>query len=399
LSALILAAVPRVFPVFVNHFIPKSVDACFGLPYPMVHVSVLLMVSILVSMRLPMSGATIETDFLRKFFNLQAQLLLRFAEFSGGSMTSASLVPHPTQKGQALPSDVPYSLVFRFFYFTQSDPVLGPSIRSLAAYILGQCLMPPLKNPPALSADAKEDDNPPVVACPEPPFELLELLSNTTMDIDRELRDSRANFLFTTGHCHVLYALALSVPYHAKAACHSAAARGAALSQLMKVQRVIVADTPPADLFDAEDGDDACLWMYIRSTACVRAALQSILNGWLNTGYGSRFAANEEGGVELCQFCIKHVLNAYNGTTKLRRAMGNPWEHAMIELGPTPLVTQLFLMVCGSEQNLRTLSRLGGEKAVHNLSRYADEQKVRQQATVLLTKLAVLQNPEALGRS
>jgi len=123
--------------------------------------------------------------------------------------------------------------------------------------------------------------------------------------------------------------------------------------------------------------------------------LQSILNAWLNTGYGSRFAAEEEGGIELCQFLVKHVLNAYNGGTKLKRAVGNPWEHAMIELGPTPIVTQLFLMMCGAEQNLKTLSKLGGEKAVYNLSRFADDQKVRQQATVLLTKLAVLNNPAA----
>lgn len=163
----------------------------------------------------------------------------------------------------------------------------------------------------------------------------------------------------------------------------------------MKVQRVVSADTPPRDLYDKDDGDDAMIWMFIRSAACVRGALQSILNAWLNTGYGSRFAAEEEGGIELCQFLVKHVLNAYNGGTKLKRAVGNPWEHAMIELGPTPIVTQLFLMMCGAEQNLKTLSKLGGEKAVYNLSRFADDQKVRQQATVLLTKLAVLNNPAA----
>merc|ERR1712078_890369 len=138
----------------------------------------------------------------------------------------------------SLPAETPYSLLFRFFYFTQSDPVLGPSIRSLAAYVLGQCLRPPKKNPPA---------------------------------------------------------------------------RCAALSQLMKVQRVVSADTPPRDLYDKDDGDDAMIWMFIRSAACVRGALQSILNAWLNTGYGSRFAAEEEGGIELCQFLAKHVLNAYNG--------------------------------------------------------------------------------------
>jgi len=391
----ILSRVPRVLPVFVKNFLPKSVNACFGLPYPMVHASCLLMVSILTSLRLPMMGATIEPAFLQQFFSMQAQLLQCFAEFAGASMQNVSVVPHPTAKGKSLPAETPYSLLFRFFYFTQSDPVLGPSIRSLAAYVLGQCLRPPKKNPPALSADAKDDDNPPVVACPEPPFELLELLANTTMDIDRELAEERVNFLYTTAHCHILYALAMCVPHHAKGACNSASTRGAALSQLMKVQRVVSADTPPRDLYDKDDGDDAMIWMFIRSAACVRGALQSILNAWLNTGYGSRFAAEEEGGIELCQFLVKHVLNAYNGGTKLKRAVGNPWEHAMIELGPTPIVTQLFLMMCGAEQNLKTLSKLGGEKAVYNLSRFADDQKVRQQATVLLTKLAVLNNPAA----
>jgi hypothetical protein len=393
-SSWILSRVPRVLPVFVANFLPKCINACFGLPYPMVHASSLLMVSMLTSMRLPMLGATVEPTFLKRFFSMQAQLLQSFAEFSGGGAT-VQLVPHPTVKGKALPGETMYSLVFRFFYFTQSDPVLGPSIRAMAAYVLGQCLMPPRKNPPALSADAKDDDNPPVVACPEPPFELLELLANTVMDMDRELVEARANFLYTTAHCHVLYALAYCVTHHARGACQSAATRGAALSQLMKVQRAVSNDVDPKTLYDADDEDDAMIWMYIRSSACVRAALQSVLNAWLNTGYGSRFAAEEEGGVELCQFLIKHVLNAYNGQTKLKRAMGNPWEHAMIELGPTPLVTQLFLMMCGAEQNLRTLTKLGGEKAVHNLSRYADDQKVRQQATVLLTKVAVLNNPAA----
>merc|ERR1719240_689618 len=139
-----------------------------------------------------MMGATIEPAFLQKFFSMQAQLLQCFAEFSGAAMQNVQVVPHPTAKGKSLPAETPYSLLFRFFYFTQSDPVLGPSIRSMAAYILGQCLHPPKKNPPALSADAKDDDNPPV--------ELLELLANTTMDIDRELAEDRANFLYTTAH-------------------------------------------------------------------------------------------------------------------------------------------------------------------------------------------------------
>merc|ERR1719316_2367206 len=128
---------------------------------PNVHASCLLMVSILTSLRLPMMGATIEPAFLQQFFSMQAQLLQCFAEFAGASMQNVSVVPHPTAKGKSLPAETPYSLLFRFFYFTQSDPVLGPSIRSLAAYVVGQCLHPPKKNPPALSADAKDDDNPP----------------------------------------------------------------------------------------------------------------------------------------------------------------------------------------------------------------------------------------------
>ena len=79
----------------------------------MVHSSCLLMVAIMTSMRLPMIGATIEADFLRKFFNLQAQLLTRFAEFQGGKISAATLVPHPTQKGPALPTVLPEALLWQ----------------------------------------------------------------------------------------------------------------------------------------------------------------------------------------------------------------------------------------------------------------------------------------------
>lgn len=199
--------------------------------------------------------------------------------------------------------------------------------------------------------------------------------------------------MFTTTHAHILYALATAVPAHARAASNSVAVRSACLAQVIKVQRAVLADTPAPKLYDKNDGEDDSIWMYVRSTACVRGALQAILNGWLHSGYGSRFAATEEGGMELIQFCVKHILNAYNGQTKLKRAMGNPWETAMIQLGPTQLIVHLFLMVCGAEQNLRVLNKVGGEKAVHNLSRYGDENKVRQQSTILLTKLAVLNAP------
>jgi len=394
LACWILSRVPRVLPVFVDQFLPKSVDACFALPYPQVHAAVLLMVSVLVSLRVPVSGPTTQDHFLNRFWAMQASLLQSFANFGEAAMANVKLVPHPTAKGASLPSDVSYSLVFRFFYFTQSDPKLGPLIRSAAAFVLGQCLKPPTKQPPTLATEPVVEPGqippPPVGSCPEPPFELVELLANTALDMEQELREKEVRYIFSTAHCHILYALSLAVCHHPKASSFSVSARGAALAQMLKVQRVLAADTQPSALLDDDDGDDALLWMFIRSAACIRTALQSVLNGWLHSGFGSRFAATEEGGIELLQFCIKHVLHAYNGKTKLRRAMGNKWDTVMVNLGPTPLVVQLFLSVCGAEQNLRTLSKLGGEKAIHNLSRYGDDNKVRQQATILLTKLAVL---------
>lgn len=398
LACWILSRVPRVLPVFVDCFLPKSVDACFALPYPQVHAAVLLMVSVLTSLRVHVSGPTTQDHFLKRFWAMQASLLDSFANFGEAAMANVKLVPHPTAKGASLPSDVSYSLVFRFFYFTQSDPKLGPLIRSAAAFLLGQCLKPPLKEPPRMATEVVlqpgEVAPPPVGSCPEPPFELLELLANTCMDMERELREKEVRYLFTTSHLHVMYALSLAVCHHPKAASYSVAARGAALAQMLKVQRVLASETQPSALLDDDDGDDALLWMFVRSAACIRSSLQSVLNGWLHAGFGSRFAASEEGGVELLQFCIKHVLHAYNGKTKLRRAQGNQWESVMTNLGPTQLIVQLFLSVCGAEQNLRTMSKLGGEKAIHNLSRYGDDNKVRQQATILLTKLAVINVPK-----
>lgn len=47
-------------------------------------------------------------------------------------------------------------------------------------------------------------------------------------------------------------------------------------------------------------------------------------------------------------------------------------------------------MVCSSDSNLVEVSKLGGEQALHSLSRFGDSAQIRQQATMLLTRLAVV---------
>ena len=89
------------------------------------------------------------------------------------------------------------------------------------------------------------------------------------------------------------------------------------------------------------------------------------------------------------QFCIKHVMQAYNSKTALTRITGSPWERVMLSQGPAMQVVDLLLSICATDGNLAALNQLGGHRALHNLSRYADSVEVRQQATVLLTKIAL----------
>ena len=64
--------------------------------------------------------------------------------------------------------------------------------------------------------------------------------------------------------------------------------RGAALFQLMKVQNILSQQIPPRELMDPVDGVDEKLYLYVRATAVVRSALQTVINSWLATGFTAK---------------------------------------------------------------------------------------------------------------
>uniref|UniRef100_A0A7S2JHE2 Uncharacterized protein n=1 Tax=Zooxanthella nutricula TaxID=1333877 RepID=A0A7S2JHE2_9DINO len=191
--------------------------------------------------------------------------------------------------------------------------------------------------------------------------------------------------------CHLLYSLAVMVPLHPKAAANSAAVRGAAFAQLMKVQNIIANGVQPQALFDPADGARGKLFLYVQATACIRSALQSITGSWFAADFGARFAVSEEGGRDFIQYCTKHLQQVYNNKTAMTRVLGTPWERVMLSQGPTSTIAELLLVICSSDANLKEISKLGGEQALHALSRYGEGAQIRQQATMLLTKMAVMQ--------
>jgi hypothetical protein len=237
-----------------------------------------------------------------------------------------------------------------------------------------------------------------VAECPAPPALLLDVLAQEVLREDLRLQQAKGNGphsrgpLFSTMLCNLLYALAVTVPTHPETAANSAAVRGAAFSQLIKVQTIVAQSVQPRQLFDAADGKREKLFLYVRATACIREALQCIMASWFAADFGVRFAISEEGGRDFIQYCTKHVNQVYNNKTALTKVLGTPWERLMLSQGPTTMIAELLLTICSSDVNLAEVSKLGGETALHSLSRYGESTQTRQQATMLLTKLAVMAN-------
>lgn len=190
---------------------------------------------------------------------------------------------------------------------------------------------------------------------------------------------------------NLLYGLANTVVNHQKAASQSNKIRGAALFQLMKIQNILSQRIQARDLYAAADTVDQKLFLYVRATSTVRSSLQCVINSWLSTGFTSKIAlSNEQGGYDLMTYCSKHIIQAFNNKTAMTKVLGSPWERIMMSQGPTPMIVDLFLKICQMESNLIAINRIGGHKSLHNLSRYGDTTEIRQQATMLLTKLAVI---------
>jgi len=384
-----------------------------------------------------MNSNTIQESFLQKFFKHQENLLIGLSNFASNNVTPDPGQPFAKDGSDSISANMGYGLIFRWFNFTH-ELDFGRSIRSLAAYILEQCVLPPKKCPPNIGsagesglnvnamakmfggggsgaeifANSLDDminrkeqeehlqktkhDYDVVCMCMPPTVELSELITDEIAREDKRLMkardpDDQSGAQHSTYLCNLLYALAQTVNSHQKAASQSNKIRGAALFQLMKIQNILSQSLRPRDLMDHSDTVDSKLFLYVRATSVVRSALQCVINSWLSTGFSSKVSlSNEQGGYDLLTYCTKHIIQAFNNKTAMTKVLGSPWERIMMSQGPTPMIVDLYFKICSQEANLLAVNRIGGHKALHNLSRYGDTTESRQQATMLLTKLAVL---------
>jgi len=294
----------------------------------------------------------------------------------------------------------PYDLIARWLHTPGDGLPCEADFRGMLAFMIGQCAHPPLATVPSLELEGQSPDTadgkgaPPVADCEAPPAAMLDKLAYEIIREEQRLKSAQVDGkgpLYSPMLCHLLYALAVLVPLHPKVAANSASVRGAAFAQLMKVQNIVAQSVQPQALFDPADGKRAKLFLYVKATASIRSALQIITSSWLAADFGSRFAITEEGGRDFIQYCTKHINQVYNNKTALTRVLGTPWERMMLSQGPTSTIAELLLIVCSNDANLKEVSKLGGEPALHSLSRYGESAQIRQQGTMLLTKLAVMQ--------
>lgn len=360
---------------------------CLGATEKSLQLTSLLLISVVSCFQLPLQAQTIGDDFLGGFFQLQQKVIEGIANCGEG----------------------PYDMLAKWLHLPAGSLPCETHFRCLIAFMLGQCIMPPLAEAPSLRRGADEEahalpdgpprrEAPPVALCPKPPQVFLEALAADTLREDQRLRraqvrdkDCVTGPLYSTMLTHMLYALAVTVPLHTKAAAKSATVRGAAFSQLMKVQSIVAQNIPSHNLFDPADGAREKLFLYLRAVACIRGALQCIAASWLAPDSGEVVVSLEdEGGRDFVQYCAKHLHQSYTNKTALTRVLGTPWERLMLGQGPTATIAELLLKACATEDNLLEMGKIGGLQALHALGKYGESPAIRQQATLYLTKLAVL---------
>jgi len=405
-SAACLAELPEFLETATHTLTGDGIMQALSQASKSLQLSALLLCVVLSSLELPLKAQFCVDDFLNKFHELQRAVIIGISSSGLG----------------------PYDQVARWLLHSQDSLPLERDFRCMVAFMIGQCVYPPLATTPSLAvneallpagktsagsrgtggflgiasstatatAGSESGGPPPVAVCSKPPEVLLESLAQETLKEDRRLGKvafGRRAPIFSTMLCHLLYSLAAMVPLHARAAANSSSVRGAAFSQLMKIQSVVAMGITAPSLYDPMDGARSKLYLYIRAAACLRAALQCVVGSWFAEGGSTQFSVKEQGAKDFMHYCVKHIIQAYNNKTVLTRVIGTPWERMMLSQGPTATVAELLLTACTSEENLVEMDKLGGQHALHSLSKYGETAQVRQQATMLLTKLAVLTTP------
>ncbi|CAE7944101.1 yif1a, partial [Symbiodinium necroappetens] len=351
-SAWCLIELPAFVQTAVHSIDSRVVSKCLTLPEKSLQLAALLLIAVVSSIRLPLNAQNIASEFLRKFHGQQQVLIESLA--SGG--------------------EGPYDTIARWLH----EPLLGlpneHEFRCLVSFMIGQCIKPPLAAPPSLDLEtamaprgkelvsqnavtlppldskagrtneeppAQSDGGalgaPPVAECGPPPAALIDKLAQEVLKEDQRLQDltgpKKEGPIFSTMLCHLLYALAVMVPAHPKEAAQSVTVRGAAFAQLIKVQHIVAQQIQPKALYDPADAGRAKLLLYVRATASVRSALQSIMASWFAADFGARFVISEEGGQDFLRYCCKHITQAYNHKTAMTRVLGSPWERIMLSQG------------------------------------------------------------------
>lgn len=363
----------------------RSAIRCVSAPEKSLQLCALLTIAAVSSYQLPAQAEGNGDEFLKDFFALQKAVI----------------------EGIASAGEGPYDLLARRLHMPPGALPCEAVFRGLVSFNLGQCVVPPLARcaratdlePPRTLASV-ESEALPVAKCPTPSPAFLDALAAEILREDQRLRkalapdknDIPAGPLHSPLLCHALYALAAIVPLHAKAAAASSLVRGAAFAQLMKVQAMAATGNEIATMLDPADGtrERAKLMLYLRSAACIRSALRCISSSWLAPDAGPlRVSLSGEGGLEFVAFCAKHLNQAYSSKSG-SKFIGVPYERTVLKEGPTSTIGDLLLRACSTEGNLSVIGKLGGQQALLGLSRYGETTAVRKQATLYLTKLAVL---------
>ena len=141
---------------YLSHFIKtfnfQTYMRSLVLPYPKVHLVNLNLCALLTSLKLPVNSNNIQESFLNSFFSLQGKLLEGLSNYAGTNLpfdANEANRPVATDGSESISENMYYGLMFRWLHFTH-DLDFGICIRSLVAYILGQCLVPPRKAPPSI---------------------------------------------------------------------------------------------------------------------------------------------------------------------------------------------------------------------------------------------------------
>ncbi|KAF4704501.1 hypothetical protein FOZ63_027626, partial [Perkinsus olseni] len=378
--------------------------------------------------------------FVSNYWHLVGELISSLATFDIDNKLYPITTPHPLDESQPLPASIPYGLFFHYLHHTKSrlDDTVCRTVRDLALYMLAVCVCPPERELPGVAAPrsltlARSGDGRGTLAAgvPSAPPLLMETLAMYALDltrqVDEEARRMKADE--TNRQPQTLAALASCmlglyncIPHAPAAAMASAHLRAVSMAQFIRAStnpivnaelvsdRTVGVPETNSQLFRC-DRRLRLLELCSLTLSCVKLGLGIIELSWGACGYGSALVAKQEGGRDLIAFMIKHIVNHFGGPNRaMLRLRAPPWDKVLFKeggvavpalfsfssfggfsaVGISLFVAKLFLDACGYDSNLEIIEMLGGQRALLALSRYSEDSIMRQQATVLLTKMAVM---------